>query len=60
MNGFDQGGQAIDRPRNKQQALREVRNLAQDALAIILAGGRGSRLAELTELARQAGAAFRR
>jgi glucose-1-phosphate adenylyltransferase len=49
MNGSDQGGQATDRPRNKQPPQREIRNLAQDALAIILAGGRGSRLAELTD-----------
>jgi glucose-1-phosphate adenylyltransferase len=49
MYGFDQGGQATDRPRNKQPPQREIRNLAQDALAIILAGGRGSRLAELTD-----------
>jgi hypothetical protein len=49
MNGFDQGGQAVDRLRNKQPAQPEVRSLAQDALAIILAGGRGSSLAELIE-----------
>jgi glucose-1-phosphate adenylyltransferase len=49
MNGFDQDGQAAAHPRNAQPAQREVRSLAQDALAIILAGGRGSRLAELTE-----------
>jgi glucose-1-phosphate adenylyltransferase len=49
MNGFDQGGQAVDRARKKQPPQREGRNLAQDALAIILAGGRGSRLAELTD-----------
>jgi hypothetical protein len=39
ISGFDQGGQAASRPRNKQPAQREVRNLAQDAIAIILAGG---------------------
>ena len=49
MNGFDQGGQATARPRNRQPAQREDRNPAHDALAIILAGGRGSRLADLTE-----------
>jgi glucose-1-phosphate adenylyltransferase len=49
MNGFDQGGRAPNRRRNQQAAQWEVRNLAHDALAIILAGGRGSRLAELTE-----------
>ena len=49
MDGFDQGGLAGGRPPNRQLAQSEVRNLAHDALAIILAGGRGSRLAELTD-----------
>lgn len=49
MEGFDQGGQAVDRPGKRQPAQVETRNLAHDALAIILAGGRGSRLAELTD-----------
>ena len=49
MDGFDQGGQAGGRARETQLPQREVRNLANDALAIILAGGRGSRLAELTD-----------
>jgi glucose-1-phosphate adenylyltransferase len=49
MSGFDQSGQAADRPWIKLPAQREIGNLAHDALAIILAGGRGSRLAELTE-----------
>ena len=39
MNGFDQGGQAVDRAQEKQSPQREVKNLAHDALAIILAGG---------------------
>ena len=37
MDGFDQGGQAVDRPSKQQLAQSEVRNLAHDALAIILA-----------------------
>ena len=49
MEGFDLGGLAGDRLKSGQPAQREVRNLAHEALAIILAGGRGSRLAELTE-----------
>jgi glucose-1-phosphate adenylyltransferase len=49
MSGFDQGGQAADRPWSRQPGRREFRDLAHDTLAIILAGGRGSRLAELTE-----------
>ena len=49
MNGFDQGGPAGNRAANEQPQLIELRNLAQDALAIVLAGGRGSRLAELTD-----------
>jgi len=49
MDGFDQGGQAADRRRYKRRASWEVESLAHDALAIILAGGRGSRLAELTD-----------
>ena len=49
MNGFDQGGPAGNRATNGQPHLIELRNLAQDTLAIVLAGGRGSRLAELTD-----------
>ncbi len=49
MNGFDQGGEAAARPRKEQPQLIELRDLAHDTLAIILAGGRGSRLAELTD-----------
>ena len=49
MDGFDQGGQAVDRVRDTRPPQRERKDLAHDALAIILAGGRGSRLAELTE-----------
>ena len=49
MNGFDHRGQAFARTEHEQPARREARNLALDALAIILAGGRGSRLAELTD-----------
>ena len=49
MNGFDQSGPAADRAARKQPQLIELRNLAQEALAIVLAGGRGSRLAELTD-----------
>ncbi len=49
MNGFDQGGQAGDRAGNEPPRQFDLRNLAHDTLAIILAGGRGSRLAELTD-----------
>ena len=49
MNGFDQGGQETDRAGNPGPKRIELRNLAHDALAIVLAGGRGSRLAELTD-----------
>ena len=49
MNGFDQSGPAGNRAANEQPHLIELRNLAQDTLAIVLAGGRGSRLAELTD-----------
>jgi glucose-1-phosphate adenylyltransferase len=49
MNGFDLGGQ--DEGRNAHDKLRplEFKNLAQETLAIVLAGGRGARLAELTD-----------
>ena len=49
MDGFDQGGQAADRAGNVQPLQIELRNLAHDAFAIILAGGRGSRLGALTD-----------
>jgi glucose-1-phosphate adenylyltransferase len=49
MNGFDQSAPAGNRAANEQPHLIELRNLAQDTLAIVLAGGRGSRLAELTD-----------
>jgi glucose-1-phosphate adenylyltransferase len=49
MNGFDQGGAAADRAGIEQPGRIELRNLAHDTLAIVLAGGRGSRLAELTD-----------
>jgi glucose-1-phosphate adenylyltransferase len=49
MNGFDQGGQEADRAGNLGPERIELRNLAHDTLAIVLAGGRGSRLAELTD-----------
>ncbi len=49
MNGFDQGGQPGDRAGNQPPQKFELRNLANDTLAIVLAGGRGSRLAELTD-----------
>src|ERR1017187_8756151 len=41
MDGFDQGGQAVDRVRDTRPPQRERKDLAHDALAIILAGGRG-------------------
>ena len=43
MDGFDQGGQVVDRVRDTRPPQRELKDLAHDALAIILAGGRGSR-----------------
>ena len=49
MNGFDQGGEAADRGGSERALRIDLRNLAHDTLAIILAGGRGSRLAELTD-----------
>ena len=49
MDGFDEGGQAVDRGRAEPSEQRVRRNLANDTLAIVLAGGRGSRLAELTD-----------
>ena len=48
MNGFDQG-EAADRAGIEQPGRIELRDLAHDTLAIVLAGGRGSRLAELTD-----------
>ncbi|MEK7437820.1 MAG: glucose-1-phosphate adenylyltransferase [Pseudomonadota bacterium] len=49
MNGFDQGGQALARTGSELPQQIELRNLAQNTYAIILAGGRGSRLAVLTD-----------
>ena len=49
MNGFDQGAEAAVRAGDEQSLRTDFRNLAHDTLAIILAGGRGSRLAELTD-----------
>jgi len=49
MSGIEHHGQAFGRANLDQRARRGGRNLAHDALAIILAGGRGSRLAELTD-----------
>ena len=49
MSGFDPRARAFGRTEGEQRARREGRNLAHEALAIILAGGRGSRLAELTD-----------
>ncbi|MBK5102659.1 MAG: glucose-1-phosphate adenylyltransferase [Burkholderiales bacterium] len=49
MNGFDQGGAQGDRGGTQPRLKIELRDLASDALAIVLAGGRGSRLAELTD-----------
>jgi len=49
MSGFDQGGGASNSSANLPRQQIELRNLANDALAIVLAGGRGSRLAELTD-----------
>jgi glucose-1-phosphate adenylyltransferase len=49
MNGFDQGGQVAAHAGNEQPERIELRNLTHDTLAIVLAGGRGSRLAELTD-----------
>ncbi len=49
MNGFDDDGRAGARAAPAQPQHVDSRNLARDTLAIILAGGRGSRLAELTD-----------
>jgi glucose-1-phosphate adenylyltransferase len=49
MSGFEPRARAFGRTEGEQRARREARNLAHEALAIILAGGRGSRLAELTD-----------
>ncbi len=49
MDGFDQGGQGDDRAGKERPERTEPRDLAHDTLAIVLAGGRGSRLAELTD-----------
>ena len=49
MIDFDHGRQAANHAGNEQMEPIELRNLAHDTLAIILAGGRGSRLAELTD-----------
>ena len=47
MSGFDQEGPPVS-ARERPQPV-DLRNLANDTLAIVLAGGRGSRLAELTD-----------
>ena len=49
MDGFDQGGVAANGAAPELRKSVESRNLAQDTLAIVLAGGRGSRLAELND-----------
>jgi glucose-1-phosphate adenylyltransferase len=49
MNGVDQQDEAGDPLRRMQPAPGEDAHLVQHALAIVLAGGRGSRLAELTD-----------
>jgi glucose-1-phosphate adenylyltransferase len=49
MNGVDQQDETGDRLRRKQSAPGADGHLVQQALAIVLAGGRGSRLAELTD-----------
>ena len=49
MSGFDQGDPAANRAASEHEKPIELRNLAQDTIAIVLAGGRGSRLAELTD-----------
>jgi glucose-1-phosphate adenylyltransferase len=49
MNGFDQGAETAVPAAGGLAQPFEFRNLAQNTLAIILAGGRGSRLAELTD-----------
>ena len=47
--GFGRRAAAPVRTEVGQRTQREAKHLAQDALAIVLAGGRGSRLAELTD-----------
>ncbi|MBE0612658.1 MAG: glucose-1-phosphate adenylyltransferase [Burkholderiales bacterium] len=47
MSGFDQEGPPVGERERPQPV--EFRNLANDTLAIVLAGGRGSRLVELTD-----------
>lgn len=49
MTGFDQGAQAVGRARRDHASRIDPGNLAHAALALVLAGGRGSRLAELTD-----------
>ena len=49
MSGFDQGGEAAASAGISPPPQFELRDLAHDTLAIVLAGGRGSRLAELTD-----------
>lgn len=49
MNGFDDSGAAANPAAGVQPQQFDYANLAHDTLAIILAGGRGSRLAELTD-----------
>ena len=49
MTGFDQGAEAVGRAGSEHASRIDLRNLAHEALALVLAGGRGSRLAELTD-----------
>ena len=49
MDGVDANGRAGDRASGAQVRQMDYRNLARETLAIVLAGGRGSRLAELTD-----------
>ena len=48
LSGAQQGRRAVDRATGERSMRFEPRDLANDTLAIVLAGGRGSRLAELT------------